>query len=580
MEYAKKERIGNPDLFIGRKTEMEYFLKWIDEIKKMNSQSSAILARRKMGKTAMMERLFNITFHKNNGVIPFYYEVREEKMWVVDFCREFFLDFIYQYVAFKTRKTEYLQMGRKATYKDAINVVREEKLEYLEDVIQGVSNLADESEGLLWSFVRDIPKSVAEGRDEFIVQFIDEFQFLNSMIYYDKEMTRLKDDTASPYLSTAESKVAPLLVSGSWVGWLRTIIGRMTARFVYEPLPNLSENEAYEMIFKYSQILDIPVTEEVAYLMSSLVEGSPFYISSIMRSRYPGKDLTTINGLLETIEFETLDDQGRIKFTWMEYITGAFPRINDRNTKNIVLYLCKNRDREVTRKEIMDDLKLDMTDSELELKLKALVKNDIILQGQTNFRYRGVKDNIFDKVFRGIYQDEIENFDIKDIKTEYEQSLKGWKRKYKRLQGKYNYQKGYFAEFAIYNQLNIHGLEKNTLLKSITRYLPEDFSFCEYTSVWRYDCSPEYSQRFNIDILARAKDPSDYTIIGEVKCRDAKKFSTDEVLAFETKYIKLKNAEKIERTIGFIFSRCGFTEEAEALCREKGFACSEDERWL
>jgi len=46
------------------------------------------MARRKMGKTALLERLFNITFFKNDGVIPFYYEIKETKMWVVDFCQD------------------------------------------------------------------------------------------------------------------------------------------------------------------------------------------------------------------------------------------------------------------------------------------------------------------------------------------------------------------------------------------------------------------------------------------------------------------------------------------------------------
>ncbi len=82
MDYAYEERIGNPDLFTGRKQELAYFLKWINDIKEKKSQSTAILARRKMGKTAIMERLFNITFFKNDVVIPFYYEVKETKMWV------------------------------------------------------------------------------------------------------------------------------------------------------------------------------------------------------------------------------------------------------------------------------------------------------------------------------------------------------------------------------------------------------------------------------------------------------------------------------------------------------------------
>ena len=41
MDYALKERIGNPDLFTGRKKELDYFLKWINDIKQEKSQSNA-----------------------------------------------------------------------------------------------------------------------------------------------------------------------------------------------------------------------------------------------------------------------------------------------------------------------------------------------------------------------------------------------------------------------------------------------------------------------------------------------------------------------------------------------------------
>ncbi|NIM10758.1 MAG: hypothetical protein GTO45_02120, partial [Candidatus Aminicenantes bacterium] len=64
---------------------------------------------------------------------------------------------------------------------------------------------------------------------------------------------------------------------------------------------------------------------------------------SILRSDYQDKDLTTVDGLTATLEFETLDDHGAIKSTWMEYIKTAFYRVNDRNAKNIVLHLCKHK---------------------------------------------------------------------------------------------------------------------------------------------------------------------------------------------------------------------------------------------
>ncbi len=582
MDFALEERIGNPDLFTGRKKELDYFLEWISQIKERKSRCTALLARRKMGKTAVMERLFNIVFFKNDGVIPFYYEVKETEMWAVDFCQDFFLTFIYQYIAFKSRNPEYLNPGNKSDFKKVVEIAKKEGLDYLCEIIEGAAHAVDHRKiDIIWEIARDAPKTIASRQSEFIVQMIDEFQFLNSMIFWDQAKTNPADKLAGGYLSTAESKIAPLLVSGSWVGWLRNLLMEMLpSRFRYYYLDNMPRDEAVEMIYKYSRFFHVPVTEETAYLMAEIAEGSPFYISSIMESSCENKDLTSIPGLARTLEFETLDMRGIIKFTWMEYVASALPRINDRNGKNIVLYLCKHRDREVTRKELIDELKLDMPDSELEVKLKALVNSDIIAQGTSNFRYRGVKDNIFDKVFRGVYQDEIEQFDVKEIQKEYHRSFEKLKRQYRRLQGKYNYQKGYFAEYLILDRLRYDARKSNNELKSITRHLPGDFNFCEYSRVWKYNNSPEYSRSFNIDIFARAASTGDYSIVGEVKCRDSKKFSKEEAARFLVKFEEVKQYENMNRVIGFIFSRAGFTPEAEEFCMENSIASSEDERWL
>jgi hypothetical protein len=185
----------------------------------------------------------------------------------------------------------------------------------------------------------------------------------------------------------------------------------------------MPEDEAVELVYKFSRFFDVPVTEETAYLLMEIAEGSPFYISSIIRSRFRHKDLTTVKGLTDTLEFETLDKRGIIKATWMEYVSAAFKKVNDKNAKNIVLYLCQHRDREVTRQELQKKLQLDMDESKLEEKLEALVKGDIINQGTSKFRYRGVNDNIFDKVFRGVYEEEICEFDVKVIKKEYSEKF-------------------------------------------------------------------------------------------------------------------------------------------------------------
>jgi hypothetical protein len=582
MDYALEERIGNPDLFTGRKAELDYFLKWISDIKERKSQSTAVLARRKMGKTAIMERLFNITFFKNDGVIPFYYEIKENDIWIVDFCHDFFLTFIYQYMAFKSRKINYLGRDKKNSLEEAKKDAANEGLDYLTGIIENVEYSTDRGHvDMLWNTVREAPKTIAFSEKEFIVQMIDEFQFMNAVIYWDKSKKNLAKNLAGGYLSTAESKIAPLLVSGSWVGWLMNQLKSMLpTRFYYEYLENMPEDEALEMVYKFSRYFDVPVTEETAYLLMKIAEGSPFYISSIIRSRYRAKDLTTVKGLTDTLEFETLDNRGNIKSTWMEYISSAFKKVNDKNAKNIVLYLCQHRDREVTRKELLEELPLNIDDAKLEEKLEALVKGDIISQGASKFRYRGVNDNIFDKVFRGVYEEEIREFDVRMIRKEYNDEFTRLKKQYDILLGRHNYQKGLFSEYLLLEQLRLHGQDKNALLKSIIRYLPDDFNFCEYSRVWRYDSSPEYTKRFSVDIFARPVNAGDYAFIGEVKSRDNRKFSRKEAIAFETKFAEVKKLEKIDRAVGFIFSRSGFTKDAEAYCREKGIACSEDERWL
>jgi len=109
---------------------------------------------------------------------------------------------------------------------------------------------------------------------------IDEFQFLNAMIYRDKEMKLLADTLAGGYLSTAESKIAPLLVSGSWVGWLmKELSSMLPARFRNKFLKPMPENEATEMLFNYSRFFGVPVTEETAYLLLNLTEGTSLKIS-------------------------------------------------------------------------------------------------------------------------------------------------------------------------------------------------------------------------------------------------------------------------------------------------------------
>ena len=72
MQYPLIEQIGDPYLFVGREREFRNFGKWIEKIPRQLSKSRVILARRKSGKTAFVQRLFNQLWSANGDVIPFF----------------------------------------------------------------------------------------------------------------------------------------------------------------------------------------------------------------------------------------------------------------------------------------------------------------------------------------------------------------------------------------------------------------------------------------------------------------------------------------------------------------------------
>ena len=429
----------------------------------------------------------------------------------------------------------------------------------------------------IWLAVRDAPRLLSASQHEVVVQMIDEFQYLNSEIYRDEATTIRADQFAAGYMSTAEYRNAPLLISGSWIGWLRHLLHTMLpSRFRQYELEDMPEDETVEMIYKYVQLYDTPITEEVVYAMSQLCEGNPFYVSAVFES---AADLSTPEALLDILEYETLHSRGHIRGVWMEYLSKVFYQVKQENAKNIVLYLCQHRDREVGRDELRQALDLNMTDFELEQKLHALVKSDIIEEGRSNFYYRGVQDNLFDKVFRGQYADDIRHFDAREISQEYRALYEQARREYRSLLGKYNQLKGLFAEFAIINQLRLHAWRKPELFRSITHNLPADFQFVEYEQVWRYKVTRPDRSELELDILARAGEHA-YSLLGEVKNRATTAFSRAETEEFVQKAREVQEREQIARPVLFVFSRKGFTQDALAYFREQGIAYSDDERWL
>ncbi len=459
--FALEEEIGNTELFSGRKADIESIFTWAEGVKGKYKRSLTIMARRKKGKTALLQRVYNMFYTLNDEmIIPFYYKVKEENLSRIELAKIFYHSLISQYAAFVFRDVSL--MRKKLPLSELKDIFYDDQDVY-EDIGIMENILTENDSSNAWDYAVNAGARISAMKDKRIIQIIDEFQYFNEYVYVENNYSdEYRLPLCGTYHHVGASKISPVIISGSYVTLLMRIMRRMTGRYTKKILGNLAPEETLEAIYNYAQITGNPVNAETAAYMARLSEGDPFYIATFFTSAYPDKNLQDMDCIDEIVIYETrteLKDYGEITGMWKEYLDDAIESINNINGKRILLYLNKYGKQERTRKEIMDDLELNMTDKELSKKLDAFIHADIISYGQNMFRYRGPGDTFFDIIFRRMYQEEIESLDINEIKKNTLKTLKS-------LRGELSYVTGYLGEYKV-QDIFINAREQNQSLREL-----------------------------------------------------------------------------------------------------------------
>ena len=214
--YPLAEEIGDPELFVGREQEMKRLLKWAEDTKPRRSKSTAILSRRKKGKTALLQRFYNILYQRNDPqLIPFYYRIPENRQRQLDFTRMFYRRVLTQYFAFTTRTEEWVstvlpmpQLKELAASDPQLTLD-----------IQAMEEMLDNEPTAAWPFAQEVAHRISQVKDVRILQILDEFQYMNKYITSDDDPERI-ELLCHSYMGAAESKYSPQIVAGSYIGWL------------------------------------------------------------------------------------------------------------------------------------------------------------------------------------------------------------------------------------------------------------------------------------------------------------------------------------------------------------------------
>jgi len=93
------------------------------------AKSRVILARRKSGKTAFVQRIFNQLWNENGTVIPFYFDVADVKTSLSELSLKYYRAFASQYISFLERDASLV--GRPLTFGQIKAYAESESLSYM-----------------------------------------------------------------------------------------------------------------------------------------------------------------------------------------------------------------------------------------------------------------------------------------------------------------------------------------------------------------------------------------------------------------------------------------------------------------
>jgi hypothetical protein len=584
IEFAIEERIGAPQDFIGRVEELEFLYGWANRIQRGLSKSTAFLGRRKVGKSLILGRLYNILYSENRGLIPFYYEFTEGRRDGKEFYRDFTTRFYMQVVGYYTRDTSWNRRAVDKKTKPAMEAILQEveQLEFkykdrivyeFEDCLRVLQTDSPPYEYVISAVAAPSGFATTVGMEDRVVQMIDEFQYLN--MYIDAGVV---DKPCMAYMSTAESRRAPLLITGSLMGVVAEELMRwLPHRFRIFSVPKMKPEEAREMTLNYGQMYGYGITSEIAEYIVYVTNGIPGRIIELLFPSVGKPVINSVDDVDQALEFEVSID-GAIKADWDEYLDLAMEKLNHVNMRRITYFLCRNEGSWYYASQIKQEMSLEMDERQLRKELDLLYKYDII--SMDSGRYGGIFDRTLKKVlmknFGELFDLPMDEFDayfkndnmldyLKERAGQLELSLaeaRELRHKLNVLQGQHNRLKG-------------HYYEREELLRLIKGIIDGDGGLVEGISVTGFSYTLNYhlTTQEEIDIVLEGE-----AVVVMAECKNylpdnLDNITTQMVDEFISKARRLHQAQFGDKGLRLaFFSKHGFEKKLADYIRQQGIS--------
>ncbi len=589
IEFAIEERVGDPAMFIGRAKELDFLYKWAENIRKKISRSIAFLGRRKIGKSLVLERLYNILYSEQKGLIPFYYEFSEGRRTGQEFYIDFAIRFYMQVVGYYTRDITWNRNAVKPNLRISdigtllkeiapLSIPNKEIItNHLKNSMQ-LSQLKMSQYEYVFAAV-SVPDGFASmvGVEDQVVQMLDEFQYLNMCID-----AGIEDKPSKAYMSTAESRVAPLLITGSLMGVVSYDLMRyLPQRFTEVFVPRMDESESAEMALNYARFFGYRIDRELAVYIVHITNNVPGRIADLLTPNIEKPEISTSDDVDRALAWEV--EKGRIRGDWEEYLSYAMNGVNDVNLRKITYFLCRHEGEWYYPSQLRQAMSLDMDEDKLRKELKLLYRYDLI--EDRGGRYGGVFDRTLKKVLMtinadlyGLPADEFDSYFRNDNMLDYlndrsEQldldldEAEELRQKLGVLQGRHNNLKGRYYEQEVLLKLIQHVIAgKGGIVQGI--------GVTEFTPVIGYHL-PSGEE---IDVVLEGKESVIMAQCKNYLPRYLNRITRKTVDEFTGKAVRLHNDRFSGKELRLaFFSKHGFESKLEPYFEEKGIVTKLEE---
>ncbi|MEM7539203.1 MAG: restriction endonuclease, partial [Chloroflexota bacterium] len=414
-----------------------------------------------------------------------------------------------------------------------------------------------------------------------IIVMFDEFQRLNQVLYKDEACTERFPRYTNAYATAAESSRAPMLIAGSQVTILteQALTGAMLGRVSRFYIKRLPMRGAIQLVRKYAQRRKMPISLDMAYLISKLVDGNPFYIWCLFQSHYPQRNLTTEEGIKKTLAFEVEDRVGNINDFWRHHFAQNMESFNRPHARQMIFYLTKYGEDEVRVEKLIKDLELPMTVAETNETLRQLVWCDLVRENGNEF-YGGLSDPQLAQMLAIEYSWEIKELTRREAIAEVQEKMTKTASDAKdeliaQLKGELRTWVGRFAEMFI-EKLMWRYFTDQTVDGSKYFHTIGDIILTRFERVYPTMSQPYGATRvYQIDTYAVPTNPNDIPWVVEIKnWQDP--VSQPDVEKFWNGARDLADDKGHAQVRCWFYARSGFTGPAKTFMDEKGMLYTDE----